>query len=63
MGVSLSSNSAAAWEELADIQYDTIRANKVDVAKIAENTGWPESRISRIKGSCIFQETQTQLRS
>ncbi|MES9903022.1 MAG: LysM domain-containing protein, partial [Sedimenticola sp.] len=54
----LDPNSARAWEELADIQYDAIRANGSDITKIAENTGWAESRIARIKDHVFFKEHQ-----
>jgi len=44
--------------DVVDSKYNAIRANSSDVGKIAENTGWPESRVERIKEHIFFKEHQ-----
>lgn len=53
----LNPNSLRSWD-LADDAYASIRSNSADVAKVAENTGWSESRVARIKEHVFFNEHQ-----
>lgn len=49
--------SLDAWDAVEG-KYDLIRANTTDVGKIAENIGWSESRVARIKEHVFFKEHQ-----
>ena len=45
-----------AWFEWAPKKYDEIRKWTDDVKKIAKNTGWPESKIQRIKNHMFYDK-------
>jgi hypothetical protein len=51
----LNPSSLRSWE-LAEEAYEGIRANTFDIATIAENTGWSQSRVARIKEHVFFGE-------
>lgn len=53
----LDPESLKAWD-VVESKYDAIRANPSDVPMIAENTGWPEWRVARIKDHIFFKEHQ-----
>ncbi|RCJ34722.1 hypothetical protein A6770_16790 [Nostoc minutum NIES-26] len=46
------------WEEYAPEAYDAIRCNADDVLEIAQNTGWAEFRIKRIKDHLFYRQHQ-----
>jgi hypothetical protein len=53
----LDPSSLDAWD-VVEGQYDLIRANTGDVSKIAENIGWSEARVARIKEHVFFKNHQ-----
>ena len=46
-----------SWDVVEDA-YGVIRADASDIGAIAQNTGWAESRVARIKDHVFFREHQ-----
>jgi hypothetical protein len=55
--LALDPTSMRSWDVVEDA-YDVIRADASDIVSIAQNTGWSESRIARIKDHVFFKEHQ-----
>jgi len=53
----IKADSLRAWDMAEDV-YAAIRADSRDVAAIAKNIGWSESRVARIKDHIFFNEHQ-----
>lgn len=53
----LDPNSTRAWD-VVEGAYGAIRNDPTDIAAIARNTGWAESRVSRVKDHVFFNEHQ-----
>nr|WP_298128476.1 putative Ig domain-containing protein [uncultured Pseudoxanthomonas sp.] len=53
----LDEGSVRSYDFVEDA-YDVIRADTSDVVAIAQNTGWAESRIARIKDHVFFRQHQ-----